>query len=467
MKSVGVRSLMCGVALVLALASQSVGAGADTLFIAMEKAYVTNPTLNAARAGQRVVDELVPQALSGWRPTIGVGGEVNRVSSSQGVEIPTADGIEDSVITNNATSGSLAIELTQPVFSGFRTVEGTKAAEARVDAGRQGLLESEQQVLFNVVQAYMDVYAGRQIVVLRKQDVAALQEQVKASNERFAVGEITRTDVAQAEARLAESESALVDAQTKLARDVAFYIQMVGNEPGKLSYPKVTKLPKSMQSALDTAGEINPRLLAQSFVEVAAKSDVGVARSGLLPSAGLTAAATVESPDLAQDDNSQQAALIGASFSMPLYEAGLVYSQVREAKQRASQRRIEVIEIARDVRKAVVQSWNAYVGLGQIIKNTRTQVRAAQLALDGVQAEYQAGTRTTLDVLDAQRELVFAQVLQVTAEKNRVVAGYQLLASIGHLTASHVGLKVPIYNPEENYRQVRGKWIGTDANTIE
>ncbi len=454
-------------ALAAALAMQGVDVGADTLYAAMEKAYVTNPTLNAARAGQRAVDELVPQALSGWRPTIGVGGEINRITGSQSAEIPVEDGVEDVLITNSATAGSLAIELNQPVFSGFKTVEGTKAAEARVDAGRQGLLESEQQVLFNVVQAYMDVYAGRQIVVLRKQDVAALQTQVKAANERFAVGEITRTDVAQAEARLAESQSALVDAQTKLARDVAFYIQMVGNEPGKLSYPKIAKLPKSMQSALDAAGEINPRLLAQAFVEVAAKSDVGVARSGLLPSAGLTAAATVDDPDLGEDDNGQQTALIGASFSMPLYEAGLVYSQVREAKQRASQRRIEVIEIARDVRKAVVQSWNAYVGLGQIIKNTRTQVRAAQLALDGVQQEYEAGTRTTLDVLDAQRELVFAQVLQVTAEKNRVVAGYQLLASVGQLTAGHVGLKVPIYNPEENYRQVRGKWLGTDANTIE
>lgn len=467
MRTVRVRALLGGVALAAALAVQCVVVNADTLFGAMEKAYVTNPTLNAARAGQRAVDELVPQALSGWRPTIGVGGEIDRITGSQSVEIPDEGGFEDTVITNNATSGNLGIELNQPLFNGFRTVEGTKAAEARVDAGRQGLLETEQQVLFNVVQAYMNVYAGRQIVVLRKQDVAALQEQVRAANERFAVGEITRTDVAQAEARLAESESALVDAQTQLARDVASYVQAVGNEPGKLNYPKISKLPKSMQTALDVAGEINPRLLAQAFVEVAANSDVGVVRSGLLPSAGLTAAAVVDDPDLGIDDNGSQSALIGASFSMPFYEAGLVYSQVREAKQRASQRRIEVIEIARDVRAAVVQSWNAYVGLGQIIKNTRTQVRAAQLALDGVQQEYQAGTRTTLDVLDAQRELVFAQVLQVVAEKNRVVAGYQLLASIGQLTATHVGLKVPIYNPEENYRQVRGKWFGTGANTIE
>ena len=177
-------------------------------------------------------------------------------------------------------SGDLSIVLNQPLFQGFRTVESTKAAEAQVDAGRQGLLQTEQQVLFDVVQAYMDVYAGRQLVVLRRQDVAALQAQVRASNERFAVGEITRTDVAQAEARLAESQNALVEVQTRLAQDVADYIQLVGNEPGKLSYPKIAELPNSLAAALDIAGEINPRLLAQAFVEVAANSNIGVARVG-------------------------------------------------------------------------------------------------------------------------------------------------------------------------------------------
>jgi outer membrane protein len=140
---------------------------------------------------------------------------------------------------------------------------------------------------------------------------------------------------------------------------------------------------------------------------------------------------------------------------------------VREAKQRASQSRIQLIEVARDVRSAVAQSWNAYMGLGQIIQNTKTQVRAAQLALTGVQQEYQAGTRTTLDVLDAQRELVQSQVLQVNAEKARVVAGYQLLAAIGRLTARDIGLSVPLYEPEENYLRVRNKWIGTDVKTVD
>ncbi|MEI7601567.1 MAG: TolC family outer membrane protein [Aestuariivirga sp.] len=464
-----VRAFLSGLALSAATAMLTVTASADKLFGAMEKAYVTNPTLNAARAGQRATDELVPQALSGWRPTISVFGEVSRTrSSKEGVPIITPDGPDvDSVAINNATSGNVSIQLSQPLFRGFGTVNQTKSAEARVDAGKQNLLATEQQVLFDVVQAYMDVYAGRQYVVLRRQDVSALEAQVKAARDRFAVGEITRTDVAQAQARLAESQSFLVNAQTDLARAVASYVQMVGQEPGKLSYPKVVSIPNSLKMALDVAGEINPQLLAQAFVEVARNSDISVAFSNLLPSADLVASAAGSDPDFAQSKDRSSAVQVGAQLTIPLYEAGAVYSQVRQAKQLASQSRIQVIEVARAVRQAVASSWNAYVGLAQIIKNTRTQVSAAQLALNGVQQEYQAGTRTTLDVLDAQRDLVQAQVLQVTAERNRVVSGYQLLAAIGHLTAVEVGLKVPIYDPDANYKRVRNKWIGTDVKTVE
>jgi len=464
-----VRVFVSGVALSAAAAMLSVSASADTLFGAMEKAYLTNPTLDSARAGQRAADELVPQALSGWRPTIGVFGEVNRArSTKQDVPILTPDGPDvDSLAVNNATGGDVSIQLSQPLFRGFGTVSETKSAEARVDAGKQNLLGTEQQVLFDVVQSYMDVYAGRQFVMLRRQDVAALQAQVKAAQDRFAVGEITRTDVAQAQSRLAEAQSFLVNAQTDLARAVASYVQVVGQEPGKLSYPKVVNIPKSLKTALDTAGEINPQLLAQAFVEVARNSDIGLAFANLLPSADIVASASQTDSDFAKSRNSTSVMQVGAQLSIPIYESGLVYSQVRQAKQLASQSRIQVIEVARAVRQAVASSWNAYVGLAQIIKNTRTQVSAAQLALDGVQAEYQAGTRTTLDVLDAQRDLVQAQVLQVTAERNRVVSGYQLLAAIGHLTAEDVGLKVPIYDPDANYKRVRYKWIGTDVKTVE
>ena len=452
-----------GVAFGAALLTSTGAALADTLFSAMEKAYATNPTLGAARAGQGAVDEQVPQALSGWRPSVTVNGSLQSTFQNQ-------------VVASDQThfdSGQLSITLNQPLFRGFRTVEGTKAAEARVDAGRQNLLQTEQQVLFNVVQAYMDVYSGRQLVALQKQNVAALRGQLKASNERFAVGEITRTDVAQSRASLAAALTALTTVETNLATSAATYMQLTGVQPGKLSYPKASKLPKTLKSALQIAGETNPQILAQAFVEAASQFDVNVARGSLLPEASLTAEAFItdqfgDQNFLGADVQARRSAQITANVSIPLYaQGGAVYSSVRQAKHLASQRRIQVIEVARAVRQAVSQAWNAYVAYADIIKNAKTQVAAAQLALDGVQQEYQAGTRTTLDVLNAQSALVSARTTQVNAEANRIVAAYQLLSAIGHLTAQDLNLNVAIYDPEQNYNRVRNKWFGSDVETVE
>ncbi len=455
--------------LVLAMAAAMVlqfgAARAESLSSALEKAYLTNASLNAARAAQRAVDERVPQALAGWRPRVNLRGEAaSQTSVSNPVTLENLDG---EYFQERKEVGSLAITLEQPLFRGFSTTEGTRLAEAQVEAGRNGLLQTEQQVLFDAIQAYMNVYAGRLLVALRKQDVAALEEQVRAAVERLRYGEVVRTDVAQAQARLAEAQNALVGERIRLAQDVASYIQVVGNEPGTLRYPKLPRLPSSLDAAIEIAGAINPRLLAQAFVEVAAQHNIGVARAGLLPSASLRLQAEASDGSLWDDNTGSQGASAGVQLSVPLYDAGLASSQVREAKQRASRSRIEVIEVARDVRKAVAQTWNAFLGSGAIIRNTKVQVEAARKALDGVQKEYLDGVRTTVDVLDAQRELVQSQVLLVSAEKQRAIAAYQLLATIGRLTARDLALPVPLYDPEENYRLVRNKVIGTAALGVE
>lgn len=451
-----VRNIFFGLALSAAQLVPGSMAFADSLNGAMEAAYGTNPTLRAQRAGQRATDELVPQALSGWRPTVTVSGSLNRdyTEFSNGMKI------------TDTGYGELAIQLQQPLFNGFKTVEGTKAAEARVEAGRQNLLAVEQSVLFEVVQAYMNVYAGRRLVALQRQNVAVLQGQLRASNERFKVGEITRTDVAQARASLAQAQASLTNVQATLAGDVAKYLQIVGKQPGNLSYPKFSKQPKSLRTALATASETSPNILAAAFVEVATQHDVGVARSALLPKAFLTASA-FKRQNAEKDSLSTQGASISATVNIPLYQAGAVYSSVRQAKQLASQQRITVIEVARAVRQAVAASWNAYVALGDIITAARSQVSASELALDGVQQEYQAGTRTTLDVLNAQAAVVSAKTTLVTAQKNRILAGYQLLAATGRLTARDLGLKVSIYDPAENYDAVRNKWFGSGVETVE
>jgi len=432
---------------------------AETLNEALASAYSGNPTLRAQRANQRSTDELVPQALSGWRPTV-------TAQAFSGVERVNNNGVQGLFFNKTLVPGQLEITLSQPVFSGFGPHYSLKSGEANVEAGRQNLLAVEQDILFQATQAFMNVIRDRQILTLRQRNVVVLREQLKAAQERFNVGEVTRTDVAQAQARLALSHSQVAAAQATLAASVASFVEIVGHSPGSLKYPKLAKLPPNLDGAVATAERINPQVLAAAFVAEAAQNDVGVARAGLLPSVSLQASALAQSPDLQQSANEETYTILGV-VTIPLYEAGRVYSAVRQAKQIASQRRIEIIEVQRAVRDTVVTAWNALDSARQVIVAAKSQVSADELALEGVKQEYLVGSRTTLDVLDAEAELLLARETLVVAERDQVVAAYQLIASTGRLTADDLGLAVKIYDPVENYRKVRNKWFGTHANTVD
>ena len=442
----------------LASAAFAVGAGqasAETLVQAMVSAYSGNPTLQAERARQRGTDELVPQALSGWRPTVNTEGSIARVWADSSGE-PSSENDPKSV----------AIGLSQPIFRGFKTINGTKAAEANVEAGKQGLLAIEQDILFQAIQAYMNVIRDRQIVGLSQQNVGVLQKQLTAADERFKVGEITRTDVAQSRARVSGAQSSVASATATLAASVANYINIVGHKPGSLKYPKLAKLPRTLEQAQAAASEINPNILAAAYVEEASAYNIEVVKGDLLPAASLDASAQFN--DNPQDGTSRsESARIEGVLTIPLYEAGRVYSSVREAKHVASQRRLEVIQAGRSVRESVSISWNNLVAAREIIRSAKEQVSAAQLALDGVRQEYFVGSRTTLDVLDAETEVVNARIALVSAERDQIVAAYQILGSIGRLTARDLSLPVEYYDADENYLNVRGKWFGTGADTIE
>jgi outer membrane protein len=442
----------------LASAAFAVGAGqasAETLVQAMVSAYSGNPTLQAERARQRGTDELVPQALSGWRPTVNTEGSIARVwSDSSGA--PSSENDPKSV----------AIGLSQPIFRGFKTINGTKAAEANVEAGKQGLLAIEQDILFQAIQAYMNVIRDRQIVGLRQQNVGVLQKQLTAADERFKVGEITRTDVAQSRARVSGAQSSVASATATLAASVANYINIVGHKPGSLKYPKLAKLPRTLEQAQAAASEINPNILAAAYVEEASAYNIEVVKGDLLPSASLDASAQFNDNPSNGTSRSESAQIEGV-LTIPLYEAGRVYSSVREAKHVASQRRLEVIQAGRSVRESVSISWNNLVAAREIIRSAKEQVSAAQLALDGVRQEYFVGSRTTLDVLDAETEVVNARIALVSAERDQIVAAYQILGSIGRLTARDLSLPVEYYDADENYLNVRGKWFGTGADVVE
>jgi outer membrane protein len=431
---------------------------AETLADALSGAYHNNSTLEAERARQRGTDELVPQALSGWRPTITAQGSIGHDLSN---------GTNSFGITNYSATNprSLSIQLSQPIFRGFKTVEGTAQAEANVKAGRQQLLSVEQTTLFNAVQAYMNVIQAREVLGLRRKNVKVLQSQLNASDSRFKAGELTRTDVAQSRATLSGAQGQVALAIANVQAAEANYKAVIGRAPGKLAMPKMASRPKSLQSAYRIAQETNPNILAAAQVQLAAEHNVNVIGGDLLPSINLQASASV-SAEQSGPNSSATNALVQGVITVPIYEAGRVYSGVRQAKETANQNRIQVISAVRSVRESVVNAWNTIISTGQNLAATRAQVAAANLALDGVRQEYQVGSRSTIDVLNAQQLLVNAQISVVVARHDQLVASYQLLGAMGHLTSGHLGINGR-YDVKEHYNDVRNKWIGLDAESGE
>ena len=438
---------------------------AETMEDALVRAYRNNPTLRADRARQRATDEQVPQAKSGWRPVVTADASAtDRWVNSR--ESSLFGGPAKKYTTSESAPASVSVQLAQPLFRGFRTVEGIKAAEANVAAGRQQLLTVEQDVLFRTIQAYMNVIRDRRILNLRKQNVTVLREQANAAKQRFDVGEVTRTDVAQSNARVSQSLSDLAGARAQLASSVASYVALVGREPGSLTSPKLARLPDSLKSSLQHAQKINPNILAAANVEDSARHNIEVVKGDLLPEASLLASASV-SEDWESDGGRQTTTSVQAVVNVPIYEGGRVYSSVRQAKQVASQRRIQIIEATRQVREAVTASWNLLESKRSSSQSARAQVSAAELAASGVREEYLVGSRSTIDVLNAQQELLNAKISLVVAERDLIVSSFQVLGSIGKLTAANLRLRTQIYDPKRNYNKVKDKWIGLEAETVE
>jgi outer membrane protein len=434
-------------------------AHAETLFDALSATYTTNPTIRAERARQRGTDEQVPQALSGWRPTVTASGQAGVQQSDT-----TRSGVEETT----SQPASVSIQLTQPIFRGFQTLNSTALAEANVRAGRANLSSAEQSVLLQAVAAYMNVVRDRRVVALRQQDVKVLEEQLNAANARFNVGEITRTDVAQARASLSLSKSNLALAVAQRASSMASYEQIVGTAPGSLKSPGLPKvLPQSLEAALAKAETASPELIAAIFSEEAARRQVYFAHGDLLPRANIVAEYATQNDASGVDGLRATSQSVLGSVSMPIYEAGQAYAGIREAKQVASQRRIQVIERQRDVRQAVVSAWNNLVAASQTIVSSAEQAKASQLALEGVQQEALVGSRTTLDVLNAQQDVVNAGVQQAQAERDQIVAAYQVLAVTGQLTPAEIGLGIENYDPAENYNNTWYKFIGTGIDAVE
>jgi outer membrane protein len=444
----------------------------ESLEAALAEAYRNNPSLNAQRAAVRVTDENVPQALSGYRPKITVtasGGE-QALSSTTRVVSPNlpANVPPNSPATYATQSGSngpfsYGATITQTLFNGFQTANRTRQAESQVLAARATLGTTVQTVLLNAATAYMNLLRDTAILDLQRRNVEVLQEGLRQTRDRFNVGEVTRTDVAQSESRLAAGRSQVLTAEANFKASQATYRQVIGSNPGRLSpgAPVDRFSPHNLAAAVALGTASHPSVASAQYNIDVAQLAVGVAEGALLPT--LSVQGNYQQNYMAVGTlntiQSYNASVLG-TLSVPIYQGGAEYSLIRQAKEQLAQRRLD-FDTARDqVRQSVVQAWGQLEAAKANIDATQAQVQASEIALNGVREEARVGQRTTLDVLNAQQELVNARVAMVSAQRDRVVASYTLLASVGRLAPEVLGLRVPAYDPIIHYEQVRDSWAG-------
>ncbi len=445
------RKTLAGAVAVVGLLANAQSANALSIKEALAATYQNNPTLNASRAQLRATDEGVPQALAGWRPSMTGNGQY-------GYQWRDAQG---TYASNN--SYSLSVTATQPLFRGFRTVNSTRQAEAIVRAQREDLRTAEQTALFEAATAYMDVIRDTALVSLRRSDLKFQEEQVRASNDRFNVGEATRTDVSQAESGRARAQSALNTALANLNTSRAIFRQVIGVDPKNLSARTnvASLLPKTVASAISIGQDEHPAIQSSQFMVNAAQFAVKTAEGVLLPTANVEGTLSYGDTNLpGVSGKPDRSASIFGRVNIPIYQNGSEYSLVRQAKEDLG--RVEIlVDVSRDtIRAQAISFWGQLNSSIASITAAEAQVAAARLALEGVIEEHRVGQRTTLDVLDTQSDLVDARVTLVTAQRDRVVAAYAVLSSVGRLDFDNLALSGARYDPTEHYRLVRDKWIG-------
>lgn len=431
-------------------------ANAQSLTETFSKAYTTNPTLEARRAQVRGADENVTQALSLWRPTV-------TGSASAGVGYFNSDSSVDEHQTR--TPASVQLEVVQPLYRGGRNPAALGQAENVVLSERAGLLSVEQEVLQSAGTAYMNVVRDQAVVELNLNNEEVLRRQLQATRDRFQVGEVTRTDVSQAEARLSRAIADRRAAEGDLETSRANYEQVVGMPPGVLaSPPPIPGLPTSRQEAIERSQKDNPAVVQAVFSHVAASKNVDLITGEMLPSASLVGQVEQSHETTIRDANTFNAQAT-AQVTIPLYQSGAVRSRVRQAKQQASQRLIQVEEARRAAIEGATAGWEQLSAIRNRISALRDEVASQEIALDGVKQEALVGTRTVLDVLDAEQELLNARVNLIRTQRDEVVASLTLAAAVGLLTAEALDLDVPRYDVRAHYEAVRGAWFGTDVGS--
>jgi outer membrane protein len=431
-------------------------AQAEALPEALAKAYQSNPHLNAERARQRATDENVPQALAGYRPQI-------VASLSAGLQAVRDLLPNNTIQTASLKPWTIGITVTQTLFNGFKTANSVRVAEFQVQSGREALRNVGQGVLLDAVTAYTNVLANQSLVEAQRANVTFLRETLGIVQKRLNAGDVTPTDTAQAEARLNRSLADLNSAEVNLAISQATYEQVIGNPPARLSpaEPVDRYLPRSRDEATGLAFKSHPAVLAAGFDVDVATTSISVAESSLYPTVTLqgNVSRSKDNDPTLSVFGTDQASVIG-QVTAPIYDGGTAASQTRQAKEISAQSRLVLDQVRNQARTAATGAWVAHEGAKIAVSASESEVRAAGVALQGVQKESAGGQRTTIDVLNSQQELTSAKARLIGAQRDRVIASYTLLSAIGKLDVKTLGLNTPDYLPEVHYHQVRDAWHG-------
>jgi outer membrane protein len=435
---------------------------ADTIEAALVRAYQNNPQLNSQRAQVRATDENVPQALSGYRPKVAVtasaGYQYTDTLSTQGGDFR---GVVKTNIHGANPPRSVGATITQTLFNGQQTANRTRAAEGQVSGAREALRALEQTVLLSAATTYMDYLQNAAIVEVQKSNVRVLEQTLKQTRDRFNVGEVTRTDVAQSEAQLAAGRTQLLTAEANLTTTRSNFRRIIGNEPENLApgSPVDRFLPGTLPAAVELGLTQNPNVTAAMFGIDVSYLQVKVAEGALLPTVTLQAAVQ-QSYEQSLIQYRSFGASATAQLSVPIYQGGAEYSLIRQSKETVAQQRLVLDQTRDQTRANVVTAWGQLVAGKAQVQSAQSQVAASEIALNGVREEAKAGQRTTLDVLNAQQALVNARVALVTAQHDRVVASYSVLNTIGRLSPTVMNLPTTVYDPSVHYHQVRDSWAG-------
>lgn len=420
-------------------------ARAETLEDALASAYLNNIELNAARAQLRVTDETVPLAVAALRPVINAAGSAGSSWQRERGSPPSSH------------SDGISMSVSQPIFEGFRLVNGLKQAKTGVRAARYQLQVTEQAVLLEAAQAFMDVVQDQVILNVEAQNVTYLRLQVEGAEERFKSGEGTRTDIAQAKARLSGGMTDYSNAKSAVVAALAAYLKIVGHKPKNLGGigPIERRLAKTLDAAIEQGLHDNPSISAATENVDVSAYQVKILEGALLPTVSISGSLSHNDSNL-----SANSAAIVASVGIPIYEGGRDTTEIRQAKEILGQVRIELDLTRANIRQQIVDAWAALDAARSQVEYAQSQVAANELALEGVTEEQKAGQQTLLDVLNAQQELLNAKLSVIRAQHDRVIQACTLLAAVGDLNAQFFGLNVPIYDPTAHYRQVKDGWRG-------